>query len=372
MTEQVRVVDGDAPERTAAVPPGSNWLLFALGFVVGLGVAVVFLTSTGLNPPTETTTDAVGIPTAPPEDTDPDIPGIGEVIEGFPDAMVAMVGTQSRGLAHLVWPVAGPPVERPLPVGLGTARFDTSGRWFASTTSVPDQRGNMLSVGIASSFIPLTFSVTSFAWHDSESGDLAYTQVSGDEGSLWVVPPNRNSMLVVEGLDPRVAVTSWGGWGFALQDPVEGHIVLYTADGELRSVLPGVAFGSHPSGWVLANDGGLMLVSAGGGVNRLDTDLGGYGGLLNAEFSPDRSLIAVRAEDALVVVDSDDGTPLLISEVRGNQPDLAWSSDSRFVFFPHPSRRGVLVVDLESESMTAVLRDRWSVAAVGVIPLTGS
>jgi hypothetical protein len=242
----------------------------------------------------------------------------------------------------------------------------------ASTTSVPDQRGNVLSVGIASSFTPLTSGVTSFAWHDSESGDLAYTQVSGDEGSLWVVPPNRNSMLVVEGLDPRVAVSSWGEWGFALQDPVEGQIVLYTADGEFRSVLPGVAFGSHPSGWVLAYDGGLMLVSAGGGVNRLDTDLGGYGGLLNAEFSPDRSLIAVRAGDALVVVDSDDGTPLLISEVRGDQPDLAWSSDSKFVFFPHPSRRGVLVVDVESESMTAVLRDRWSVAAVGVIPLSGS
>jgi hypothetical protein len=371
MTEQVRVVDADTPDRPSAGPPRSNWVLFALGFAVGVGVAVVFTTPGGVTTPTATTIDPIAPPEALPDQGEAPTPGIGEVVDGFPDALVALVETQSHSLTHLLWPVGGSPIERPLPSGADAARLDVSGRWLASTMSVPDQTGNVLSVGIASSFSPLTSGVTSFAWHDSETGDLAYTQVSEEEGSLWVVPPTRNAVLVVAGLDPRVAVSSWGDWGFALQDPVEGQIVLYTPGGEFRSVLAGVAFGSHPSGWVVAADGGLILLSAGGGVNRLDTDLEGVGEVMNAEFSPDGSLIAVRGDDALLVVDSDDGTPLLIFEGRGNQPDLAWTSDSRFVILPHFSGRGVLVVDLESGSMAPVLRDRWSVGAVGVIPLSG-
>ena len=194
MTEQVRVVDGDAPERPAAAPPGSNWLLFALGFAVGLGVAVVFLTSTGVNTPTATTTGVVGVPVTQPEDTNTEIPGIREMVDGFPDAMVAMVETEGRSLTHLLWPIGGPPVERPLPTGgIGTARFDTSGRWLAATTFVPDQEGALLSVGIASSFVPLVSGVTSYAWHDSESGELAYTRVFDGEGSVWVVHANRRT-----------------------------------------------------------------------------------------------------------------------------------------------------------------------------------
>jgi hypothetical protein len=369
MTEQVRVVDGDAPERTTAVPPGSNWLLFALGFAVGLGVAVVFLTSTGVNSPTATTTDVVAIPTTP-EVADTEIPGIGELVEGFPDALVAMVELEGRSLTHLLWPVGGPPVERPLPAGgIGMARFDSSGRWFAATTLVPDQEGSVLSVGIASSFPPLVSGVTSFAWHDSQSGELAYTRVSEGAGSLWVVHANRRPVQVVGRLDPLVRVSAWGEWGFVVWNPVSNQMTLYNPGGEHRAVLDGAAYGSHPSGWIVASDGELMLVSAGGGVSRLGTDMDNVGAVMNAEFSPDRSLIAVRGDHGLLVVDAGDGSVLRTVRVPGDNPDLTWSSDSRFVALVH--FRGVVVVDAFTAEMTTVLGSR-SVEAVGVIPLTGS
>ncbi|MGH8945126.1 MAG: hypothetical protein ACRDVL_03140 [Acidimicrobiia bacterium] len=199
MTEQVRVVDADATDRSSPGPPRSNWLLFALGFVVGLGVAVVFTTPAGVTTPTVTTIDSFGPPVDPLDPGETPSPGIGEVIDGFPDAMVTLVETQSGSLTHLLWPVAGSPVERPLLAGIGPARFGTSGRWIAGMTAMPDQTGSILSVGITSRFTPLTSSVTSFAWHDSEAGDLAYTQMSGDGGQLWVVLPNRESRLVVDG-----------------------------------------------------------------------------------------------------------------------------------------------------------------------------
>lgn len=370
MTEQVRVVDGDVPERPAAGPPRSNWLLFALGFAVGLGVAVVFLTSTGVTTPTATTADVVGVPITPPEDTDPDIPGIGEVVDGFPDAMVAMLETEGRSLTHLLWPIGGPPVERPLPAGgIGMARFDSSGRWLAATMFVPDQEGSLLSVGIASSFAPLVSGVTSFAWHDSESGELAYTQVSGGEGSLWVVHSDRRPSQVVGGLDPMARVSAWGEWGFVVGDPAANQMILYNIGGEYRAVLDGAAYGSHPSGWIIAFDHELMLVSAGGGVSRLGTEIDVVGAVMNAEFSPDRSLVAVRGDRGLLVVDAGDGSVLRSATVPGDNADLTWSSDSRFVAFPH--FRGVVVVDAASEAMVTVLGNR-SVEAVGVIPLTGS
>lgn len=296
--------------------------------------------------------------------------GIWELVDGFPDALVVLMETEGHSLTHLLWPVARPPVERPVPAGsFGTARFDFSGRWLASTTAVPGDVGSTLSMGILSSFTPLVSGVTSFAWHDSEPGDLAYIRVSGEEGSLWTARPDRTSSLVVDGLDPSVTLSSWGDWGFALQDPVERRVVLFTPDGELRSFVDGVAYGSHPSGWIVVSDGELVLVSAGGGVSRLGTDLDAVGAVLNAEFSPDRSLIAVRGDEGLVVVDADDGSRLRNVELPASNPDLAWSSDSRFVLAPH--FRGVLVVDSHTASMSTVLGGR-SVAAVGVIPLSSS
>ncbi len=370
MTEQVRVVDGDAPERAAHLPPGSNWLLFALGFAVGLGVAVVFLTSTGVNPPTGTTADVVGVPITPPEETDPDIRGIGEVVEGFPDALVAMLKTEGRSLTHFLWPIGGPPVERPLPAGgVGIARFDSSGRWLAATMFVQEEEGSVLSVGIASRLAPLVSGVTGFAWHDSETGELAYTRVSEGEGSLWVVHANRRPVHVVGGLDPLARVSAWGEWGFVVRDPTANQMILYNIGGEHRAVLDGAAYGSHPSGWIAASDGDLMLVSAGGGVSRLGTDIDAVGGVMNAEFSPDRSLIAVRGDQGLLVVDAGDGSVLRSVKVPGKNPDLAWSSDSRFVAILQT--RGVVVVDAFTAEMTTVLESR-SVEAVGVIPLTGS
>ncbi|MGH8945127.1 MAG: hypothetical protein ACRDVL_03145 [Acidimicrobiia bacterium] len=114
-----------------------------------------------------------------------------------------------------------------------------------------------------------------------------------------------------------------------------------------------------------------MLVSAGGGVSRLDTDLGAIGRVTYAEFSPDRTLIALRGDRGFLVVNADDGRAILTSNIRGEDADMAWSSDSRFVFFPDFRGRGVVVVDLESGSIDTVLHDK-PVVAVGVIPLSHS
>lgn len=370
MPDQVRVVDGDAPETRVSEPPRRGWVLFLLGFLVGVGAAIVFVTpSVPAGPSLTTIPEAIVTPSDPAVE-EAETPGIGELVAGFPDGLVAVLEEEGRGLTYLLWPLARAPVTRSLPGGsFGVVRFDSSGRWIASTTDVPDREGTLLSMGITSSFRPLVSGVTSFAWHDADPGTLAFTQVAEGTTSVWATRPDRRPFPVIDGLPDLVTVQSWGEWGFALQDPGSTQILLYNGSGEQRATLSGVAHGSHPSGWIAAFDDDLMLVSAGGGVSRLQVDLAPPGAILNVELSPDRSKVAVRGEDGLLLADADTGQALEFHPLRGQNGDLAWSSDSRFVIMP--DSRGSLVVDTETESMETILGNQ-TVSAVSVISLTGS
>jgi hypothetical protein len=361
MTDQVRVVDSEPAERLPSTTPRSGWVLFALGFAVGVGAAVVFVTPTGSSP-TATTTPGVVAPPITTEDPEPEV-GVSEVVEGFPDAVVAVSRTAGSSLNHLLWPFAGGLNLSPM-AGGDTAVFDSSGRFVALTSEVPGVDGVVLSMGRHNQIRHVAAGVTSHAWHDSQSGVLAYTTVSDGMWRLSTVTSNFQPEVVLESDADMGRVVAWGDWGWAIQsDP--SQLTLLTPAGELKDTEPGTALASHHTGWLFVHDGVPKLVSAGGGVVTLQTDPG-VGVPIGAAFSPDGSKLAVAGPRGVSILYLETGAAEAVDVF--SSPAMSWSSDSRFLL--SASGSGVVVLDDEENIVQTILR-RHSMLAVAVIPLTG-
>lgn len=370
MASDVRVVEDGLEQRPPVRRPASAWVWLVTGIAVGLGFGVVLFT-----PSTTDVDEREAAATAPPiapieEVANPR--GVADVIPGFPDALVVVTGDDGQNLNHILWPLAGDEVTRPLPVGdFGHISFDASGAWLAISTEVPDAEGFVLSMGKPAAVKPLAFGVTSFAWHDSEAAVLSYTQLVDGEWLLWVVGPNRVPELVIRGISPKSRVLAWGDWGWAVYELAEeGGVWLLNDSGQVRATKPGFAYGSHPSGWVvIINEDDVRLVSSGGGVKGVDMVVDSVAPVVAASISPDRKTLAVLGSSGLKVA-SLDGEGQVIQLPRSfGVAQLAWSSDSRFVLVP--ATRGVVVVDTEGGKSQLVLSS-YVVRALGVIPLSGS
>ena len=363
MTDQVEVVDSEPAERLPSNTPRSGWVLFALGFAVGVGAAVVFVTPTGSSPSAITTSGVVAPPITT-DDPEPEI-GVGEAVEEFPDAVVAVSRGTGSSLNHLLWPFAGRLDLSPM-AGGETAVFDSSGRFVALTSQVPGQDGVVLSLGRHKQIRNVATEVTSHAWHDSQSGVLAFTTVSDGVWRLSAVRSNFQPEVVLEADTDMGQVAAWGDWGWAIQsDP--SQLTLLTPAGELKDTEPGTALASHHTGWLFVHDGVSKLVSAGGGVVALQTDPG-VGAPIGAAFSPDGSKLAVARARGVSIIYLETGAAEVV-DVFSSPVSLSWSSDSRFLL--SASGSGVVVLDDEENSVQTILRQH-SMLAVAVIPLTGS
>lgn len=369
MAGDVRVVEDGVEQRRPPSGSVSSWVWLVTGVAIGLGIGVVFFTPSGSN---ETGQVAdVGPPAIAPIDEE-DQPGIAQAIPGFPDALVAVSETYTGSLQYALWPVAGELVERPLPAGdFGEVRFDSSGRWLALTTDLPESDGALLSVGNPATISPLVAGVTSFAWHDSYDGVLAYTQEVEGEWLLSVVKANRNPEVVVRGVGIDGRVIAWGDWGWAVQDDTAEEVVLFTSSGDLKTRQQGTVFGSHPSGWIVVVEGDrVSLVSGGGGVQRLDISLGAVGDVVAAVLSPDADLIALVGSQGIKIAPVDGEGEVVVVPRTFDEDQVTWSSDSRFLVVP--AARGVLIVDTGGGSLLSTALATSDVKAVAVIALSGS
>lgn len=359
------VVEDGIEERSPRAGPRSSWLLVVAAFVLGLALGSF------ASPPLEPVA-AVDAATEPTVTEGPTAPSVDEYEEGvsgvmpeFPDALIAVGDGVGSGHDHLLWPVGGPLIARAMNGGEGVV-LDATGQFVAMSEEVPGVDGQVLTLGRFNLMRPVAPGVTGYAWHDSKSGQLAFTAESGGEWSLQRVTPTFFPSTVVTGSLDGSVVAAWGDWGFALQAP-DRRVRLLNPEGELRSIESGVALASHSSGWILVQDEGLKLVSAGGGVRHLDaTDVPTT--VFAAAFSPDGNRVAVAGRFEVRVYDVASGGEGIALEGYP-QGWLSWSSDSRFVVAP--AQRGVLLHDLETGESRHTLVGH-NVIAASARPLTSS
>jgi hypothetical protein len=351
------VVEDGEPEGRGRPSPGWAWL--AVGLVIGAGVSVLALRG-----------DDAGTPTTviSPDPTQEEPEGIAEVVEGFPDGLVAAFRSDGQSLQLVVWPLAGEPIVRTIPVGVsrppGPVDSDLSASRLATLLPVPDEAHGVLYAGVPEQAEIVATEVTGYAWHDTDPSRLAYTTTSGDEMLIWSISnPPADPELITRVVGIVGGLRAWGNWGYAIQDEERASIVLFTDGGEIKATHPGRVLDSDGAGWLAVDDGEITLVSSGGGVARTD----GLGEeAVAARFSPTGDEIALLGDDGARVVSLDDGATLVTSPERPGVPELAWSSDGRFVVYP--AVQGIAVLDTADQGSDRVLIDRVF-TGLGVLPV---
>lgn len=358
------VVEDGVDERSPRGRSRSSWPLVVAAFVLGLTLGS--LASSPSDPGRGAETSADPSLVAPDESSlDEYESGVSDLVPGFPDALVAVGDGIGSGHDYVLWPVRGPLVTRSM-TGGDDVSLDATGRFVALSERVPGLEGAVLSMGRFNGIRPVSSAVTSFVWHDSRSGELAFTTETHGEWLLRRVAGNFSPSTVAAGPADGRSVAAWGDWGFALRAQ-DGNVVLLTPSGEPKAIVPGLALASHRSGWLLVQDDGLKLVSAGGGVRRLDLE-DVPAPVFAAAFSPDGDLVAVAGRLGISVYELAAESRLArLSGYPGGW--LAWSSDSRFVLAP--AQRGIFVHDLETGESVQTLVGH-NVVTAQVLPLSTS
>ena len=337
--------------------PSWGWL--AVGLVLGAGLAVLVLRAGAPGEMATVTTVAAGV----------EMSGIAAVIEGFPDGLVAVTRSDGQSLELLIWPISGEPIERAIPVGVSRppdpVEFDVSGRRIATLLPVADQGGGVLYAGVPQDAGIIATDVTGYAWHDTGVLQLAYTTFVDEELQLWATLESGSEPGLVTragGIDGQVE--AWGDWGFAIQDQIRDNIVLFTAAGEIKDTNTGRVLDSEGTGWLAIDNQGVTLLSSGGGVRGLEME-GLESEVLAGRFSGDGQRLALLTSEGVSVVSLDEALPV-VSDGRPGVPQLAWSSDDRFVLYP--GSRGIWVVDTASGESEPILADR-TFTGLGVLPI---
>lgn len=361
------VFEDGVEERSSQPRSGPRWALVVVS--VGLGFAMGTLVSTDADPGSEVPTTATSVVDEPAA---PESAGVSAVIPDFPDSIVAVgggigagfggFGHQVRGVEIWHWPSDGPLVTRGITDG-EDVRLDATGQFVAVTEPIPGLQGYLLSMGRFNRIRAVRAGVTSFAWHDSRSGVVAYTTEDDGGWQLYRAARTLVPQTVLDGRFESGSVMAWGEWGYAIQIE-DNRVALVNGEGEFKDFEAGKAYASHESGWVFMTDHDLKIVSAGGGVRRFIPLSDELEPLSAASFSPDASKVAMAGRFGVVVLDRESEEIIELSP--GFPADwVTWSSDSRFVLAPAES--GVFVHDLETGETHQVLTGR-SVDAASVFP----
>ena len=347
------------------------WLV--IGLAVGIGLAVVFsLANAGGVEESQTPVSFPELDQPEDEDlqgatTQPENPdGVGEVVEGFPDTLVAVTQLTGGNLELLTWPVSGPPRTESLP-GFATSQveFDQSGRMVGMGIPVADSTGVLLSFGTPPRIQPQAADVTGFAWHETEPGALAYTQVIDDQWRLSVVDRFRETTLVTSEIGRDGVVVAWGSWGFAIQDGMQATVL--NQSGEIARTFEGRLLDVDADGRIVLFDGDLVMVEPGGERRQLDGDIDLIGGLEMALISPDGTKLAVVGGAGHMIIPLDGEGDVTHAPVTSGFPQMAWSSDSRFVVSPWI--RGVLIIDTQRSAQPVAELTTHTLVAVAAVPL---
>ena len=198
---------------------------------------------------------------------------------------------------------------------------------------------------------------------------LAYTTFVDDELQLWVLRDNRSEPeLVARAVGIVGHVEAWGDWGFAIQDDADDEIVLFTDSGEIKDTSTGRILDSDGTGWLAIDNQGVSLLSR-AVASWVSSSVTSMGRCLPDGFPRDGQQLALLTREQAHVVSVENGPLLIESEARPGVPQLAWSSDGRFVVYPGPV--GMWVLDTLSGETEEILSNR-TFTGLGMLPIADS
>ncbi len=357
MTAVLDLVEDGREDTEPTRPRGWKWLPIALSFAAGLGIGVITLGS-----------DQQAVQADRSETLAPTIAGDGPeiglavAVPGFPDSLVAIAATENSALDRVLWQTGAVPTTRAMADGDDVA-LDSEAEFIALSSSIPGLDGLLLSMGRFNLIRAVGTGVTSYVWHDTMSGSLAYSVEDGS--GVRIATVNSRGLKDDVGWTGPVGarVVGWGAWGWAVQSTPD-QIVLLAPNGDFKDTEVGSVFDSHESGWVFAMEGPTAkLVSSGGGVKRLSVGPD-VGIVFDASFAPDGDLIAIAGSKGIVVLNRASDERIVVSEKSSSW--IAWSSDSRFVL--SSAQVGIVIHDMTTGRTTTVL-DNLSIITAGVVPV---
>lgn len=363
MVNEVRVIEDGVESDRRRPRPISSWVLVGVGFVLGLGFGIAFLTPPGTQQPS-VDRSPLDAPISEEERDTPTSGGLAGTVSGFRDVLVAVAQTNLGTLNYLIWPRNGRLVQRPMIDG-DNISVDASGQVLALTQTVPGLPGVVLSVGRFNSVGPLASGVTSYAWHDSRGGVISYTTEAEGQWQLWRTMPNLRPQLVVSGVVDGGRLAVWGDWGWAVQTR-DTEVVLLNPDGEIKAIHQGTAYSSRSDGWIVVAGETVQLLSAGGGVRNAGVSVDSVGAIRDTAISPSGDLLALGGTEGVIVVPIGDPEDRPVTKFAGPSGEsLTWTSDDRFVITPAP--QGVFLLDLHTGTRYNVL-DEYRILATATIP----
>lgn len=356
---QVRA-DGVETE-TVGTRSTSRLLPVALASALVLGFVTISVALPESRPVAITETDAALVPPVDLRDVEL---GIGEVVSGFQDALVGIARSPDGSAAHVLWPNQRPLVTRETTVA-PEASFDKSGVFLATASASSDRPGLSLSAGRFNSLRSVSEGVTSFTWHDGSQGRLGYVVHDNDGWEVWQVVPGFEPTVAIVGQPPTPQLVAMGDWGYAMQSGEQ--LTLLTQDGAHKASYQGRALASRPDGWLLVTGESFDLLSAGGGVVRLQIDLDRVGAVRSATFSPEGRSVAIVGSGGILITPVDG-----VGEIKqldiGDASKGVWSADSRFFIVSRST--GISIFDMETVNQYRLLEEH-ELATLAVIPLGG-
>jgi len=368
------VVDGfDTPDSKPRAWPYWSWL--AAGLLIGFGTAFLLFATVPMPQTGMEEEPADRVPRAEPAE------GVGSVIAGFRDDLVAATSSDGQAIRATIWPVASPSYERELPLSTNRipvpVEFDLSGTMVAALSPVPGERFSALYAGSAGSVRLVDLAVTGHSWHDSLSGLLAYTTEADGITNLWRLEGDGALRLVAELETELGGLSAWGKWGFALQDLDDERVILLSPGGEITREIRGRVLASRghtpvsesgENGLLIIEDGGLSLHTVVGGSYEFGGRFSVVGDVIAGAFSPDDQMLAVMGHLGILVTRLDSDEPVAWIEPSQPLPSIVWSSDSRFLLIP--SLHGLTVLDVSSNRVDLLMEDR-TFHGVAVMPTSG-
>ncbi|HEX6947692.1 MAG TPA: hypothetical protein VF246_10120 [Acidimicrobiia bacterium] len=342
-----------------------RWLVVLGAFLVG-GFTGAILFGSAVLPTAPSMTEAT-LPPPSASTLQDDAPGLGEVVEGFDDALVAVVGS-TTGIDYLLWPIARGPTLRAIPTVQGeAATIDPTGVWIATLTPVPGSAGDLLSLGRSTSIRPVVTDVDSYVWHDTTPGLLAFLRFDERSWSIWEasafpVPTKRVDL----GPEYPGSLVAYGSWGWALQRAGEFEVVSAAQrgpDGSGVMTYPGTLLDTRDDVFLAYDSGRVQVIRNGLPLMHVERPVVSAGAL-----SPDGSKAALIESGGVSVLEFASGE-VVFFPLSPQSTQLAWA-DNRFVVVPS-SPRGVRILDLERGEMTLQLT-QYTVYWAGTIGNPGS
>lgn len=363
--------------------PGGKWARLA-GLVAAVGLLGLLIYVAGFSPDADsgvTAAEAVPDPATTSPLSAPIRSGAGqrldEIISGLEGTLVAVVGP-APSLELVEWPSTSlSPRREALPAGASPRlAFESSlAPRLAFLAPSPSEEAFVLYVGTTRSYFPAVAGVTWFAWHNTQSGRLAWI---GEDRAIHVgrvtSPTQVEETATVGPFEFDVELAAWDSSGFLVfsRDNTTGQRILRRLDssGQETARIPTTeAYLAKDSHLLLARwseaVSGFEFFTAGPNLDQL-TPLAWAPSTSIVAWSPqaDRlAFIVYQGGSASLEVWSRDGELFHTVNLPFGVWDVEWSPDGRFLLMPgtdiNAETHAVLIFDQADGSLDQLPFDDW-------------